>query len=104
MDRIGPYQILETLHSGTHPLYRAEAADGRVVALKVVPVSALTPETRERFNREAQICRGLNHPNLISVYDSGEADGMLYQAMELLEGADLGKVISEGRLLSWDEK
>ena len=38
------------------------------------------------------------------VFDAGEADGMLYQAMEMLEGADLGKVMAEGRQFTWDEK
>jgi serine/threonine protein kinase len=104
MDKIGPYQILETLHSGPQPLYRAKGADGREIALKVVPVAALTEEMRERFVREAETCRGLDHPNLIRVYDNGEADGVLYQAMELLDGADLGKVIGEGRQFTWDEK
>jgi serine/threonine-protein kinase len=104
MDKIGPYQILETLHSGPQPLYRAKGADGREVALKVVPVAALTPETRERFIREAETCRGLNHPNVIRVYDSGEANDVMYQAMELLDGADLGKVIADGRQFTWDEK
>ena len=52
---------------------------------------------RERFTREAETCRTLDHPNLIRVFEMGEADGMLYQAMELLEGADLGKAMARGR-------
>src|SRR5947207_8147376 len=94
MDKIGPFQILDMIHRGTQPLFRAKAADGRIVALKAIPVAALTSEMRERFTREAATCRTLDHPNLVRVFDSGEADGMLYQAMELLEGADLGKVMA----------
>ena len=104
MDKIGPFQILETVHSGPQPLYRAKAADGRVVALKTIPAAGLTPEMRERFTREADTCRTLDHPNLVRVFETGEADGMLYQAMELLEGADLGKVMAEGRQFNWDGK
>src|SRR4051795_11814610 len=104
MDKIGPYQILESLHRGPQPLYKARAADGRVVALKAAPVAGLNDETRERFSREAETCRSLSHPHLVQVFDAGEADGMMYQAMELLEGADLGKVMGEGRAFTWDQK
>ena len=103
-DKIGPFQIVEIIHRGPQPLFRARAKDGHEVAIKAVPVANLTPETRERFTREAQTCRGLEHPNLIRVFEMGEADGMLFQAMEMLEGADLGKVMSEGRHFSWDAR
>ena len=103
-DKIGPFQIVEIIHRGPQPLFRARAKDGHEVAIKAVPVANLTPETRERFTREAETCRGLEHPNLIRVFEMGEADGMLFQAMEMLEGADLGKVMSEGRHFSWDAR
>jgi serine/threonine protein kinase len=102
MDKIGPYQIVEVIHRGPQPLFRARAKDGHEVAIKAVPVADLTPETRERFTREAETCRRLEHPNLIRVFEMGEADGMLFQAMEMLEGADLGKVMAEGRHFTWD--
>jgi serine/threonine-protein kinase len=104
MDKIGPYQILETLHRGPQPLYKAKAADGRVVALKAAPVAGANEETRSRFAREAETCRTLNHPHIVRVLDAGEADGMMYQAMDLLDGADLGKVMAEGRAFTWDQK
>src|SRR5688572_29801883 len=104
MTKIGPYQILETLHLGPQPLFRAKAPDGQIIALKAVAVADLTPETRERFLREALICRALHHPNVTRVFDAGEADGMLYQAMELLEGGDFSKVMGEGRHFNWAEK
>ncbi len=104
MDKIGPYEIQETLHLGPQPLYRAKAADGRVVAVKTIPVQGLSAEMRERFMREAETCRALDHPNLVRVFESGEANGMLFQAMELLEGADLGKVLAEGRKFTWEDK
>jgi eukaryotic-like serine/threonine-protein kinase len=104
MDKIGPYQILETLHRGPQPLYKVKAADGRVLALKAAPVADATPETRERFSREAETTRALDHPNIVRIFDAGEADGMLYQAMELLDGVDLDKVIGEQRALTWEDK
>jgi eukaryotic-like serine/threonine-protein kinase len=104
MDKIGPYQILETLHRGPQPLFKVKAADGRVLALKAAPTADATPETRERFSREAAATRGMEHPNIVRVLDAGEADGYLYQAMELLDGLDLDKVIAEGRALSWEDK
>jgi serine/threonine protein kinase len=102
MDKIGPYQILETVRRGA--LYRAKGKDGNEVALKAVAVAGLTPEARERFTREAEICRSLDHPNLVKVFDAGEADGYLYQAMEMLQGADLSKVLAENRHFTWDGK
>jgi eukaryotic-like serine/threonine-protein kinase len=104
MDKLGTYQILEQLHRGAQPLYRAQAKDGRIVAIKAIPLAGLSPEMRQRFMREAETCRALEHPSLIRVYDTGEADGMLFQAMELLEGADFAKVLAEGRAFTWEEK
>jgi serine/threonine-protein kinase len=104
IQKLGSYQILGTLRAGARPLYKAQAAGNRIVALKTIPVNGVTPEERERFKREAEICAGLDHPNLLKVHDSGEADGILYQAMDLLEGADLANVFAAGRVFSWEEK
>src|SRR5258708_27762687 len=104
IEKIGPYQILETLHRGPQPLYKAKTKEGQVVALKAAAVAGLTPESRERFTREAETCRTLEHANLVRVFEMGEADGMLYQAMELLEGADLGKGMAEGLPLTRDHR
>ena len=104
MTKIGPFEIIDVIHRGPQQLFRARMKDGREVAIKAVPVVELNEETRERFTREAETCRTLDHPNLIRVFEMGEADGMLYQAMEMLEGADLGKVMAEGREFSWDAR
>lgn len=104
MDKIGTYQILEILHSGAQPLYRAKGKDGKEVAVKAVPVAGLTPEMRERFTREAETAKTLDHANLVRVFETGEADGMLYQAMELLVGSDLGHVMAENRKFTWEDK
>jgi serine/threonine protein kinase len=104
MTKIGPYQILEVLHSGPRPLYKVKAADGRVLALKSIALEGLSDEMRERFMREANICRALDHPNLVRVYDAGEADGVLYQAMDLLTGSDLNAALCSGRQFTWPDK
>ena len=104
MDKIGPYQIVESVHRGPQPLYRARTKDGKEFALKAVAVENLSDEARERFKREAETCRTLDHPNIVKVFDAGEADGYLYQAMEMLVGADLGKVLSENRGFTWEAK
>jgi eukaryotic-like serine/threonine-protein kinase len=104
IQKVGAYQIVGTLRAGVRPFYKAQTADGRTVALKTAPAAGLTPEERERFLREAEIGAGLDHPNLLKINASGEADGILYQAMDLLEGSDLAKVFGEGRPFSWEQK
>jgi len=104
MDKIGPYQILETVQPGRQPLFRARGKDGKVVAIKAIAAAGLDGESRERFIREAETCRGLDHPNIVKVFDAGEADGYLYQVMEMLEGADLGRVMADGRHFTWEGK
>jgi serine/threonine protein kinase len=92
------------LRPGLRPLYKAKAADGRIVALKTISTDGIADDVRERFKREGKISRSLDHPNIVRVYESGEADGVLYLAMELLEGCDLRKVIAENRAPSWEQK
>lgn len=104
IQKLGSYQILGIVRPGTRPLYKAQAADQRIVALKTITANGVTAEERERFQREAEICKELDHPNLLQVQASGEADGILFQAMDLLEGSDLAKIFGEGRAFSWEEK
>lgn len=66
----------------------------REVAIKVLSDPyASDPNFVERFRREASAAAGLNHPNIVSVYDRGEADGSYYIVMEYLPGPDLKQVI-----------
>ena len=68
MNKIGNYQILETVHRGPQPLYRATDAAGKTVALKVIPAAGLNEESRQRFIREGETCRKLEHANLVRVF------------------------------------
>ncbi|MCE9636033.1 MAG: serine/threonine protein kinase [Planctomycetes bacterium] len=73
---------------------RQKALD-RDVALKVLgPEAAAAPGFAERFRREAKALARLDHPNIVRVYDSGEADGVFWIAMELVEGTNLRQAIA----------
>jgi serine/threonine protein kinase len=94
------YEIHEKAGEGaTAVVYRALDCElKRPVALKVLREGpGLSAIGRERFRREAQTAAGLAHPNLIQVYDTGEADGQLYIVMELVEGRPLSEILAEGR-------
>ncbi|MGI8941414.1 MAG: protein kinase domain-containing protein [Actinomycetota bacterium] len=56
----------------------------------------------ERFRREARAVAALSHPNIASVYDSGEDAGRHFMVMELVKGRDLGRIINEDGALSPD--
>ena len=98
----GRYRVLGRLGvGGMATVYLAEDSSlGRKVALKVMAERyAEDGEFVERFRREAQAAARLNHPNIIAVYDRGEADGRPYIAMEYLQGRTLKQVIqAEGPL------
>ncbi len=78
----------------------------RLVAIKRLRVDLATDSTfQARFQREAQSAAGLNHPNIVSVYDTGEkvdpASGISvpYIVMELVEGHTLREILRQGRAL-----
>src|SRR6266849_6815932 len=86
---------------GMGVVYRAEQLRlERTVALKLlVPELSDADGFRERFIREARTAAAIQHPNIVTVYDAGEADGLLYIAMQLIEGTDLATTLSrEGAL------
>jgi len=98
----GRYRVLERLGSGgMADVYRAEDQQlGRMVALKLLHRRfADDREFLERFRREASSAAGLQHPNVVGVFDRGEWEGTSYIAMELLEGRTLKQVVTaEGPL------
>jgi eukaryotic-like serine/threonine-protein kinase len=92
--RIGRYKILGELGRGAMGIvYKAEDPNlDRVVALKTIVLEADAEGRKEyerRFFLEAKAAGKLNHPNIVTVYDFGEEDGVAYLAMELVEGKDL---------------
>src|SRR3954453_4804810 len=76
-------------------VYRARHAHlNREVALKILPPEYASHEAfRERFIRESQSAAALNHPHIVTVYDAGEVDGLLYIAMRLIDGPDLATLL-----------
>src|SRR5918992_1500059 len=95
----GRYRIKQRIGSGgMADVYSAEDSQlGREVALKVLHRRfARDREFVERFRREASAAAGLQHPNVVSVFDRGEFDGTYYIAMEYIEGASLRDLISGG--------
>lgn len=94
----GRYRILEKLgEGGMAVVWKAQdTALGRLVALKVLrPQYASDPEFVARFRREAQAAANLAHPNIVNVYDIGEADGQPFIVMEYVDGRSLKEIIRE---------
>src|SRR5215208_1225126 len=86
---------------GMGVVYRAEHLNlKRSAAIKIIaPEYAEAKGFRERFEREARISAALQHPNVVTVYDAGEVDGLLYLAMQYIEGNDLSAMLRrDGRL------
>ncbi|HEU5250981.1 MAG TPA: protein kinase, partial [Thermoanaerobaculia bacterium] len=72
---------------------------GRKVALKLLPEGLLSDkEIRRRFAQEARTASALNHPNIVTIYDIGSADGRDFLAMEYVEGQSLRDVLEAGQL------
>jgi beta-lactam-binding protein with PASTA domain len=93
----GRYRVLRHVGSGgMADVYSAvDLHLGRTVALKLLHRRfAQDKEFVERFRREASAAAGLQHPNVVSVYDRGEFDGTSYIAMEFCEGSTLREVIT----------
>jgi serine/threonine protein kinase len=100
--RIGKYEVLEHIATGgMGAVYKARDTElGREVALKIVPPELSTkPAALERFRREARSAAKLRHENIVTLYEFGEANGVYFLAMELIDGIDLHEYVSrKGKL------
>jgi serine/threonine protein kinase len=104
---IGKYQIIELVGEGAMGVvYRAhDSILDRNVAIKVMNESiARQDDLRKRFLHEAQAAASLQHPNVVCIYDLGEADGHLFIAMEFIQGVDLEHLIELAQPLSLQAK
>jgi serine/threonine protein kinase len=98
---IGGYAVTGRLgEGGMGAVYLAEQREtGRRVALKILlSEMAQNEEFRRRFVRESEYASSLNHPNIVRVYEFGEANGVAYMAMEYVPGHDLTAELAQGRL------
>ena len=96
--RIPGYQLIRSIGRGNMGIvYLARRElDGREVAVKtVLPMHADNNEITERFLHEAEALGKFDHPNIVSFYEAGEADGLLYFVMEHVAGTDVAKVLHE---------
>jgi serine/threonine-protein kinase len=104
-NRLGRYEILGELGRGAMGVvYRArDPIIDRVVALKTINLAltgAALASFEARFFQEARSAGRLNHPNVVTIYDAGKADGVAYIAMEFLEGTSLREILDEHPPLS----
>src|SRR2546427_8987660 len=90
------YKVVRKLGAGgMADVYLAEDQElGRPVAIKILnDRHAQDDQFVERFRREAKNAAGLSHPNIVSIYDRGEAEGSYYIAMDYLDGRSLKELI-----------
>jgi serine/threonine protein kinase/formylglycine-generating enzyme required for sulfatase activity/cephalosporin-C deacetylase-like acetyl esterase len=96
---LGPYEIVGPIGSGgMGEVYRAsDARLERDVAIKVLPQNLSEDSTAlKRFEREAKAVAALSHPNILNIHDVGNAGGISYAVMELLDGSNLRVRLAEG--------
>ncbi|MGH9863316.1 MAG: protein kinase domain-containing protein, partial [Candidatus Acidiferrales bacterium] len=107
LKKIGKYEVIEELGRGAMGVvWRArDPFIGRQVALKTITPGLLdNPDLLKRFYREAQAAGSLQHPNIVIIYDLGEAEGLPYIAMEFLEGESLEKTIARQPTMALAQK
>jgi serine/threonine-protein kinase len=103
---IGRYEILATIGQGSagKVFLGRDPKINRLLAIKVIDLlveyepTDLT-DAADRFRREAETAGRLNHPNIVTIFDIGEADGLAYIAMEYLKGRHLSDFAAENTLL-----
>ena len=97
--KLGPYEIISAAGAGgMGEVYRAtDTRLDRTVAIKILPQTmAVNADLKSRFEREAKAISSLNHPNICTLHDIGNHQGIDYLVMEFLEGETLGQRLQKG--------
>jgi len=107
-EKIGRYEIAEELGKGAMGVvYKAVDPNiGRTVALKTMRVDlhgADMSDMLRRFQNEARAAGVLNHPNIVTIYDAGEDQGVFYIAMEFIAGQTLQQLLAQMHVLSAEQ-
>ncbi len=100
-EKLGKFEIRRVLGNGAmgEVYLGIDPSIGREVAIKtILPAAAQGGDAKERFAREARAAGVLNHPNLVTIYEFGEDQGVLYIAMEFVKGHDLEDLLREQSL------
>ncbi|MBI1751484.1 MAG: protein kinase [Acidobacteria bacterium] len=100
-EKLGKFEIKRVLGNGAmgEVYLGVDPSIGREVAIKtILPSAAQGGEAKERFAREARAAGVLNHPNLVTIYEFGEDQDVLYIAMEFVRGNDLDELLQEQSL------
>jgi eukaryotic-like serine/threonine-protein kinase len=108
IETVGRYEIIEELGRGAMGVvYKAkDPTIGRTVALKTLRLDVHGLETAEmvrRFQNEARAAGVLSHPNIVTIYDAGERDGIFYIAMEFIQGTTLHELLAEHHILPTED-
>ncbi|HLQ52261.1 MAG TPA: serine/threonine-protein kinase [Terriglobales bacterium] len=108
LEKIGRYEIVGQLGKGAMGIvYKAlDPTIGRTVALKTMRLDVQGPETSEllaRFRNEARLAGVLNHPNIVTIYDAGEINGLFYMAMEYIEGKTVYQLLLQEHALTMEK-
>jgi serine/threonine-protein kinase len=98
LEKIGRYEIRGELGRGAMGVvYRGYDPNiGREVAIKTIHLDLQDTEAVERFRREAKTAGILSHPNIVTIYDAGDDNGLFYIAMELIVGETLQALMARG--------
>ena len=100
-EKLGKFEIKRVLGNGAmgEVYLGVDPSIGREVAIKtILPAAAQGGDAKERFAREARAAGVLNHPNLVTIYEFGEDQGVLYIAMEFVKGHDLDELLQDHSL------
>src|SRR5438132_9091327 len=104
--RMGPFEVEKQLGSGAMgAVYLARyCKTGQRVALKVMAPGLGSNDTAlARFEREAEVLKQLNHPNIVRFYVASQFQSAPYYAMEYIEGESLDHVLQRRGRLTWEE-